>query len=82
MLIAWLYWVGHAATLHQVDDFSGIPQGSLGAQGDRGNGILRNMTQVLHDLLIQGLHGYVQEPGCRGEVYVPPTHLSLLRSMR
>jgi hypothetical protein len=82
MLVAWLYWVGHAATLHQVDDFSGIPQGSLVAQGARGNGVLRDMTLVLHELLIQGMHGYVREAGCRGEVHLPPTHLSLLGSMR
>jgi hypothetical protein len=83
MLIAWLYWVGHAASLHRVDEFKGIPQGSLGGQGARGNGVLRDVdvTQVLQ-LLIQGKHGYVREPGCQGEVYLPPTHLSLLQSMR
>jgi hypothetical protein len=59
MLAAWLYWVGPAARFSEVDDFSGIASGSLGAQGPRKeaqglHGVLWRVTTALHDVLFTG----------------------------
>jgi hypothetical protein len=67
MLVTWLFWVGNAATLCQVDSFSGIAASTLGGQGRRGGGVLKEMTTAVHDLLFIGrAHKRPQE-----EIYMP-----------
>ena len=77
MLLAWCYWVGHSAKLSAVEDFSGIAEGTLKSQGARGGGILRNMTVVLHQLLVKGI-GHVRP---RGEIILPTTEAELRETM-
>jgi hypothetical protein len=67
--MAWLYWVGHCASFHQVDHFSGIAQGTLCRQGKRGQGVLGTVSLAMYDILVLGM-GHLR-PG--GEIYFPST---------
>ena len=66
--MAWLYWVGHSATLSTVEDFSGIPKGTLAYQGARGPGVLNGLTDALYELLVEGKHDHVRP---QGEIHMP-----------
>ena len=78
MLMAFLFWAGNAATFSAVEDFSGIPKGTLASQGERGKGVITNVAIVLRELLIEGKHNHIRP---YGEITMPTTAAELLEVM-
>ena len=79
MLLAWLFWCRNNSFYHAVEDWSGIPEGTLKSQGKRGLGVLRSVTMAMYELLVDG-HNHTERPS--GEICFPESCEELLETMR
>ena len=55
-LLCWLYWVATGNKALDIEHASGVPSSNLCKQGVRGQGILWDVTDAVHDLLFSGIN--------------------------